>query len=80
MRHANNSVFAFSLNINAAKRTMPRKKSNSINVCSAIFTNKCFIQGKKYKAVIPLTIIINARLKQSLLPDNAEHDFYQYSN
>lgn len=52
------------------KRRMPRKKSNSINLCSAVFTNKYFIWGKKYKAVIPLTKIINAKLKESFLQDN----------
>lgn len=46
------SVFTVSLSISAEKRRMPRKKWNSINLCGAIFANKYFIWGKKYKAVI----------------------------
>lgn len=53
--------FVGSLNINAEKRRTLRKKSNSINLCSARFANKYFIWRKKYKAVIPITKIMNAK-------------------
>lgn len=53
--------FVGSLSINDEKRRTPRKKSNSINLHDARFTNKYFIWGKKYKAVIPITKIMNAK-------------------
>lgn len=64
-------MFAVSLSTNGEKRRMPRNKSNRINLHSVIFANKYFIWGKKYKAVIPLIKVINAKLKKPLLQDNA---------